>query len=274
MDASASTPATGVTAPTTPASGNDDDSLTGLDADSVTGEELAGLQEDEMIKALMDLRDIVREARVSNRNESDGAIASSATDAGSGANTMTGLSDIYADGGGGGNSSAEPISPSSISSFEEKVISDRHLHRRMMSRDGRQGFDIMLHAGAETLARKGDARITIPPSHPIRKVLPYVPHLHAIFIKIQAQLIWLTGPSSSIEHKAVASRIVQLLEYLSEQISLILMYEEDNDTRSLFADGTLSSVAMNSADSSAVAISIGELLGGTSSFRYWEMARA
>ena len=275
-DASASTPATGVTAPTTPASGNDDDSLTGLDADSVTGEELAGLQEDEMIKALMDLRDIVREARVSNRNESDGAlsfleafddvietIASSATDAGSGANTMTGLSDIYADGGRGGNSSAEPISPSSISSFEEKVISDRHLHRRMMSRDGRQGFDIMLHAGAETLARKGDARITIPPSHPIRKVLPYVPHLHAIFIKIQAQLIWLTGPSSSIEHKAVASRIVQLLEYLSEQISLILMYEEDNDTRSLFADGTLSSVAMNSADPSAVAISIGELLGGT-----------
>lgn len=276
MDASASTPATGVTAPTTPASGNDDDSLAGLDADSVTGEELAGLQEDEMIKALMDLRDIVREARVSNRNESDGAlsfleafddvietIASSATDAGSGANTMTGLSDIYADGGGGGNNSAGPISPSSISSFEEKVISDRHLHRRMMSRDGRQGFDIMLHAGAETLTRKGDTRIMIPPSHPIRKVLPYVPHLHAIFIKIQAQLIWLTGPSSSIEHKAVASRIVQLLEYLSEQISLILMYEEDNDTRSLFADGTLSSVAMNSADPSAVAISIGELLGGT-----------
>ena len=256
--------------------GNDDDSLTGLDADSVTGEELAGLQEDEMIKALMDLRDIVREARVSNRNESDGAlsfleafddvietIASSATDAGSGDNKMTGMSDIYADGGGGGNSSAGPISPSSISSFEEKVISDRHLHRRMMSRDGRQGFDVMLHAGAETLARKGDARIMIPPSHPIRKVLPYVPYLHAIFIKIQAQLVWLTGPSSSIEHKAVASRIVQLLEYLSEQISLILMYEEDNDTRSLFADGGLSSVAMNSADPSAVAISIGELLGGT-----------
>lgn len=275
-DASASTPATGVTAPTTPASDNDDDSLTGLDADSVTGEELAGLQEDEMIKGLMDLRDIVREARVSNRNESDGAlsfleafddvietIASSATDAGSGANTMTGLSDIYADGGGGGNSSAGPISPSSISSFEEKVISDRHLHRRMMSRDGRQGFDIMLHAGADSLARKAEARIMIPSSHPIRKVLPYVPHLHAIFVKIQAQLIWLTGPSSSIEHKAVASRIVQLLEYLSEQISLILMYEEDNDARSLFADGTLSSIAMNSADPSAVAISIGELLGGT-----------
>jgi len=269
---SASTPATAETAPPTPAQDNDDDTLAGLDADSVTGEELAGLQEEEMIKGLIELRDIVREARVFNRNESDGAlsfleafddvletIASSATDAGSNSNTMPG---IYADGGSGGNIRAIPNSPSSVSSFEEKLISDRHLHRRMMSRDGRQGFDVNLHAGAQALARTAETRIIIPLSHPIRKVLPYVPHLHAIFVKIQAQLIWLTGPSSSIEHKAVASRIVQLLEYLSEQISLMLMYEEDFDGPSLFADGTSSSVAMDSTDPSAVAISIAELLGG------------
>ena len=285
-DASSSAPATAVTAPAMPVSAvisNDDDSLAGLDADSVTGEEVSGLRKDEMIKGLMELRDIVREARVSNRNESDGAlsfleafddlvetISSSATDAGNGGKlgivsaAMTGnMADIYPDDSVFAKTHAGPTSPSSVSSFEEKVISDRHLHRRMMSRDGRQGFDISLQTEAENLTRKMEHQFIIPPSHPVHKLLPYIPHLHAIFVKIQGQLTWLTGPSSSIEHKAVASRIVQLLEYLSEQISRILMYEDDNDSPSLFADGTISSVAVDSADPSAIAISIGSLLGST-----------
>ena len=284
--APSSAPATAVTAPAMPVSAvisNDDDSLAGLDADSVTGEEVSGLRKDEMIKGLMELRGIVREARVSNRNESDGAlsfleafddlvetIASSATDAGNGgklgivsAEMTDNMADIYPDGSAFANTCAGSTSPSSVSSFEAKVVSDRHLHRRMMSRDGRQGFDITLQTEAENLTHKTEHQIIIPPSHPVHKLLPYIPHLHTIFVKIQGQLTWLTGPSSSIEHKAVASRIVQLLEYLSEQISLILMYEDDNDSPSLFADGTSSSVAVDSADPSAIAISIGSLLGST-----------
>ena len=250
---------------------NDDDASTIADLDSVTGEELTGLHDDELIKGLLELRDIIREARISNRNESDGAlsfleafddvienIASCTVDGVTDGDMSPAIASIpSADESAASNTG--PLSPSSVSSFEKKVVADRHLHRRMMSRDGRQAFDKALQTEAEAMTSKRAGKITMPPSHPIRKVLPYVPHLHAIFMKVYAQLAWLTGARSTIEHKAVASRIVQLLEYMADQISVVISQHEDTDAPSIFSD-TTSSVTLDCADPSAVAMSISDLL--------------
>lgn len=120
---------------------------------------------------------------------------------------------------GPGESAEESKSPRSVSTFEGKLLADRHLHRRMMSRDGRQAA---APREGDALEEKKSRQLLVPVSHPIRKIMPYIPHLHAIYLKVSTQLSWLTDSKSSIEQKAVAMRIGQLLECLSSQAAIIV----------------------------------------------------